>query len=139
MGFSSHGSHVRLAVVTDQFLIFSGFDFNFTLESLGLAHDFWYANSWSGKVLPGTAGWFNQLRPMSPCDLAQLVRRFASVCRQSLRGDFTVPGLPGSSPMPTILQKQGTIPHFHRDKLDGGWPESEEKYSKICNCEDRIA
>ena len=24
-------------------------------------------------------------------------------------------------------------------KLDDGWPESEEKYSKICNCEDRIA
>ena len=25
------------------------------------------------------------------------------------------------------------------EKLDDGWPESEEKYSKICNCEDRIA
>ena len=23
-------------------------------------------------------------------------------------------------------------------ELDDGWPESEEKYSKICNCEDRI-
>ena len=25
------------------------------------------------------------------------------------------------------------------EKLDDGWPESEKKYSKICNCEDRIA
>ena len=26
-----------------------------------------------------------------------------------------------------------------KGKLDDGWPESDQKYSEICNCEDRIA
>ena len=38
-----------------------------------------------------------------------------------------------------IIPGYTIITYFPLRKLDNGWPESEEKYSKICNCEDRIA
>jgi hypothetical protein len=69
-------NHVRLL----------GFDCNFTLESLGLARDFWYANSWSGKVLP----WYSWLVQPASANVS-LQPGYWLVVSWKVLGDFSVP------------------------------------------------
>eukprot|EP00435_Cladocopium_sp_Y103_P046924 s224_g13.t1 len=49
-----------------QRLVKEGFDCDFTLESLGLARDFWYANSSRSKVLP----WYSWLVQLSSANVS---------------------------------------------------------------------
>jgi len=74
---------------------------------LGLARDFWYANSWSGKVLP----WYSWLVQPASTNVS-LQPGYWLVVSWKVLGDFSVPG--SSSVVDFPKTEKTVIPHFHR-------------------------